>query len=94
MKTTPAQVRRLLKKHKLPYGITKTEGFWYVHNGDTIDWEHTNLMVTNFYNRPPEYWLDLIIGMHEENVKRINLDRADEETKAALVAIENYKRSL
>jgi hypothetical protein len=51
-------------------------------------------MVTNFHDRPPEYWLDLIIGMHDDNIKRINLDRADAETKAALVAIENYKRSL
>ncbi len=94
MKTTPEQVRKLLKKHKLPYGLNKAEGFWYVYGGDTIHWDHTNIMVTNFYDRPPEYWLDLIIGMHDQNKSRIDLDRADDETKAAYVAVENYKRSL
>ena len=90
MNTTPAQVRKLLKQHKLPYDITKTEGFWYVHGPDTVLWEHTNLMTKYFYGKSAEFWVDLIVGMHQQNRDRINLESADQESKDAFVAVDNF----
>lgn len=98
--TTPAKVRSILKKHKLPFDISKVEGCWYVTGEETTLWSGTSLNTFSFHGLSAEEWVDDICDIafkNRDEVLRI-LDRAEEqaEWKAAvhesIKAVDEYLR--
>jgi hypothetical protein len=63
--TTPAEVRKELKKRGLPYNIFKTHMCWYVVGGDSDAWKSTSLNTYTFNGRPATWWVDIIQDMHK-----------------------------
>jgi hypothetical protein len=98
--TTPAKVRSILKKHKLPFDISKVEGCWYVTGEETHLWNATSLNTFSFHGLSAEEWVDDICDIafkNRDEVLRI-LDRDEEqaEWKAAvqesIKAVDEYLR--
>ena len=65
--TTPAKVRSILKKHKLPFDISKVEGCWYVTGEETILWLQTSLNTFSFHGLSAEEWVDDICQLSMKN---------------------------
>ena len=69
--TTPAQVRREIKRRGLPYDIFKAAQCWFVTEGDTTEWrDGTSLNTYNFYGQPAAWWVDIIEHMAQRHAER------------------------
>jgi hypothetical protein len=69
--TTPAQVRNLLKKHKLPFDISKVEGCWYVTGEETTLWSGTSLNTFSFDGLSAEEWVEDICQLSIKNRENV-----------------------
>lgn len=68
--TTPAEVRKELRKRGLPYNIYKTHMCWYVIEGDADAWESTSLNTYTFNSRPATWWVDIIQDMEKTHISK------------------------
>ncbi len=66
--TTPAEVRKELKKRGLPYDVFKTHMCWYVMGGESDAWESTSLNTYTFGGRPASWWVDIIYSMEQDYI--------------------------
>lgn len=64
--TTPAQVRRELKRSGMPYGVAKAHGVWYVFGGESQGWYSNSLNVYLFGVISAKEWVDVIRQMEIE----------------------------
>jgi hypothetical protein len=97
--TTPAKVRSILKKHKLPFDISKAEGCWYVTGEETCLWHGTSLNTFSFRGLSAEEWVDDICDLAVKNRAEVLnfLERSEEAEWNATVqesikAVDEYLR--
>jgi hypothetical protein len=69
--TTPAQVRNLLKKHKLPFGLSKADGCWFVTGEETHLWFETSLNTFSFHGLSAEEWVEDICQLSMKNREKV-----------------------
>lgn len=73
IKTTPAQVRREIKRRGLPYDIYKTAQCWYVVDGDSSEWvDGTGIYTNTFYGQSAAWWVDIIESMAKKHKDKNN----------------------
>jgi len=68
---TPAEVRKLLKQHRLPFDVKKEEKCWFVTGAEPKLWRETSLNVYNFRDFSTQEVVDEIIDLAQENRKLV-----------------------
>lgn len=68
---TPAQVRKLLNDHKLPFDISKTGSSWYVVGGECSLWYSQSLNTWKVSHWSAAKWVDEIVSMAMDNRQRV-----------------------
>ena len=71
MKTTPEQVRKELKNHRLPYEIQKTNSCWYVYGEECTLWYSQSLNTYKVSGLSAAKWVEMIVDMAIENRPRV-----------------------
>lgn len=84
--TTPADVRKALKKAGVPYNVIKTGSSWYVDGPATYCWEATCLFTFTFAGLTPEEWVQRVKDLVEDNKQNMlrYWDGLGDEEQAAL----------
>jgi hypothetical protein len=71
MKTTPDQVRKELKNHRLPFEIQKTNSCWYVYGEECTLWYTQSLHTYKVSGLSAAKWVEMIVDMAIDNRPRV-----------------------
>ncbi len=94
MKTTPAQVRAALKKHRLSFDVKKAEGCWFVRGEETHLWNSCSLNVFQLDEFSPEEWVGNIVDLSMDNRQAVLRSLSTIEDAAWKAAVEDSIRAV